>query len=249
VQPIPAGQHAALHAQRDPQVRLLPAGFADKAGRGDADDGQRSVAQGERLAQHVGTAGEPALPVVVTDHGPGRLSAILGRREYPADRRAHPQHLKKFTRHQAPARFVPLAVLVADLPRLEAALRCHQRREALGVIPQLLEFAVREPAAVAVGTADPPTGPHPRGVGIREHHQLLGFVNSRQRGEQHAVPQAEDRGTGSGAEGQRKNGDGGEAGPRGHRAQCVAHVLKNHVPVLLRGDRQRVQGGVQPQDR
>ena len=32
MQPIAAGQHAGLHAQREPEVRLLPAGFADEAG-------------------------------------------------------------------------------------------------------------------------------------------------------------------------------------------------------------------------
>ena len=43
VQPIAAGQHAGLHAQREPEVRLLPAGFADEARRRDADDGQRRL--------------------------------------------------------------------------------------------------------------------------------------------------------------------------------------------------------------
>ena len=39
VQPVAAGQHAGLQPQRQPEVGLLPAGFADEAGGRDADDG------------------------------------------------------------------------------------------------------------------------------------------------------------------------------------------------------------------
>src|SRR5947209_20260620 len=97
VQPIAAGQHARLHSQREPEVRPLAAGFTDKAGRRDTDDGQGGVAHGERLADDVWAAAEASLPVVVADDGDGRLAAIIGRREYPANRGAYAQNLKEST--------------------------------------------------------------------------------------------------------------------------------------------------------
>src|SRR5437762_11906542 len=101
------------------------------------------------------------------------------------------------------------------------------------MVAQLLEFAVGEPAPIAVGAADQPAIPHPRFIGIREHYQLLGFVDYRQRGVQYAVPQTEDRGIGSDAESQRKDGDGGEGGPCSQNAQRVPQILKYHVTMLL----------------
>lgn len=155
MQPILAGQHTGLHFQGNPEIRLLSAGFAYKATRRDTDDCQHSFAQGEGLAQHVGTSAEPVLPVVVANDGIGRLSAIVGRREYPPNCRAHAQNLKKSARYQAPACFLPLAALEADLPRVETALRSHQSRKTAGVVPQLFEFGIGQPAPGAVGAACP----------------------------------------------------------------------------------------------
>ncbi len=44
------------------------------------DDGQRNFVHRDGLAQRVGTTADPALPVVVTNDGVGRLDAVLGRR-------------------------------------------------------------------------------------------------------------------------------------------------------------------------
>ena len=45
------GSTRGLQPQREPEVGLLPAGFADEAARRDADDGQGSLAQREGLAR------------------------------------------------------------------------------------------------------------------------------------------------------------------------------------------------------
>ena len=94
----------------------------------------------------------------------------------------------------------------------------------------LLEFAVGEPRARAVG----PAGPAPRLVRIGEHHQLLGLVHAGQRGVQHAVPQAEDRGVGADAERERQDGDGREArrssgaraARRSHPGECCRQARR-----------------------
>src|SRR5678815_756124 len=122
VQPVPAGEHTGLHGQREPKIRLLPAGFADKAWRRDTDEGQNRFVQSEGLAEYIGTAAEPVLPEVGANDGGWRLDAVLGRSEYPADCRANAQRLKESTRYQAAARFFPLAAVEADLPVAEAAL-------------------------------------------------------------------------------------------------------------------------------
>jgi hypothetical protein len=127
VQPILAGQHSGLHSQREPEVRLLSAGFADKAARGDTDDGQGGLAHRDGLAEHVEAAAEASLPVVVTQDGGGCPGAVLGRREYPADRGANAESLKESTGYQPATGFFPLAIIEADLPGAEAALRSHHR--------------------------------------------------------------------------------------------------------------------------
>ena len=134
VQPVVARQHAGLHAQRKPEIRLLAAGLADKAGRRDTDDGQRGFGQDEALAEHAGIAAEAPLPIPVADDGIRHRSAVLGGCEYPSDGCAGAQNLKESTRNQTAARFFPRAAIEADLPTIEAALRCHQAREAAGVI-------------------------------------------------------------------------------------------------------------------
>src|SRR5439155_8175862 len=98
VQPIGAGEHAGLHAQREPEVGLLPAGFADESWRRDADDGERRVAHREGLAQHVESAAEATLPVAVTHDGARRLGAVFVGCEDPANRRANAENLKEAAR-------------------------------------------------------------------------------------------------------------------------------------------------------
>src|SRR5262245_9193758 len=54
-------------------------------------------------------------------------------------------------------------------------------------------------------------------------------MDSRQRGVQEPVPQAEDRSVGADAEREREHRDGGEAGSRQKRAQRVAQILEHGV--------------------
>ena len=85
MEPISAGYYAGLGAQREPEVRLLPARLADKAWRRDTDDRQRRFANGEGLAEHVGAPSEAPLPIGVTDHSVSGLGAIGSRREHAAE--------------------------------------------------------------------------------------------------------------------------------------------------------------------
>ncbi len=90
VQPVASGEYVGLHTQREPEIRLLAAGFTDEAGRCDTDDGQDRFAQGECLAQHVGAAAEASLPVVIADDGIGRVGAVVAGGEYATDRGTDP---------------------------------------------------------------------------------------------------------------------------------------------------------------
>ena len=111
-------------------------------------------------------------------------------------------------------------------------MRRHQSREALDVVPQLLELAVGEPRPSALETAVP----HSRFVWIGEHHQLLGLAHRGQCGMQYAIPQAEYGGVGSDAEGQREDGDRREPGSRRQGASRVAQVLQEIGEHVSAGD-------------
>ena len=225
MQPIAAGQHLRLHLDRQPEVRPLPAGFADKTRRCDTDDRQRRVAHSECLPEHVLTAAESALPVVVADDDGRFLAPIVGCRKDPADRRADAEHVKEPARHQPSVGLFPRATVDADTPAIEAALRCHHRRKTSGLIAQLFEFSVGEPRSSTVEH----TCPTASLVRIREHDEAVGLLHAGKRSMQHAIPETEYRRVRANAERQRQDGDGGKAASGSHGAHRIAEVLP-HIP-------------------
>ena len=215
----------------------------------DADHGHGGIAHLERLAQRVELAPEAPAPVRVADDGVRHLVPVVRRGEQPANGRPDPEHFEEPTGHEPPTALFPAIPLETDLPGAEAALTGHQRREPIGLVPQLLELCVGHPRARSVGAPVPAAGPTASLVGVGQHHQLARMRHHRQRRVQHAIPQLEDGGIGADAERQRQQRRRGESRPRRHRAQRVAQVLLHHVPVLRRSDLHRVDDGARPEDR
>ena len=140
MQPVAARQNDGLYSKRKPDVRLLSVGFTDEATGCDADDRQGGLAHDDGFAQHVGTSTEPPLPEAVADDGNASGGAVVVRGEDAAHRGTHAQDFEKPAGDQSSGHFFRYAIVDADLPGIEAALRGHHSREAFGVIPQLLEL-------------------------------------------------------------------------------------------------------------
>ena len=68
-----------------------------------------------------------------------RSSSVVKTRPLAAPQ---PSHYELTAGDQSSGHFFRYAIVDADLPGIEAALRGHHSREAFGVIPQLLEFFV-----------------------------------------------------------------------------------------------------------
>ncbi len=121
-QPVVAGNHARLQTQRYPGIRLLAVGFADEAGRRDADDRQRRLSNRQGLAEHVRASAEAPLPIGMADHHFAGIGAIdIGGKD-PAKRGPAAQHLEEGAGHQARAYRFLSAAANPRLQRRQAAL-------------------------------------------------------------------------------------------------------------------------------
>ena len=210
-------QHDRCGVQRQPHVRLLARALADEAARRHADDRRGASAHRERLAEDVGPAGEAPLPVGVADDRARRRRAVVFGAEDTANGGTDAEYLEESVRHQTSARFLPGAAIDAKVPRAQAALRRHQRREDVAMRAQLFELTVGQPLTVTVGAKVEAAAPRSRLVGVGEHDQLLGLVHGWKRRVEDAVPQAEDGGVGADAKRERNDGDEREPRRGGHR--------------------------------
>ena len=172
-------EHARLQPQRQPDVRLLSAGFPDESCWRHADDCDCRAADGQCPAEHVGTAAKASLPIRVADDGGRRFAPVLGRREQAADRRPHAQHLEESTRDE------PAVIFFRAAPPRCAPATCSgcfgrpSCREAGRMVPQLLELGVAEPGSRTIGAAVPPAAPHACRAGFESITSSPGLARHR----------------------------------------------------------------------
>jgi hypothetical protein len=85
----------------------------DEIGRHNADDLERHVIEGERLADNRGVGAEAAAPVAVAQHDD---AVFFAHRENPAERRRAPEHVEHVRRDEHAVR------------HLDASVGLHRRR-------------------------------------------------------------------------------------------------------------------------
>ena len=245
--PVAVREDNRLQRERQPEVRLLRRGFTDEPWPRHAYHRQGRLTHVERRAEHIGTAAEPPLPVAMADDRRGRTDAIAGR-EQSADRRRRAEHVEEVLGDQPAPSFLPRAVLEPYLPRAQTALRRHQRGKAVGVSPEVLELLVGQPRSRALA-AVPAAGPAAGFVRVRQHHELFRCPHAGQRRVENAVPETENRGVRTDTERQGRDRYCRESRPCQHRAQRIAEVLRQDVPVLARRNRAGVADGAQHEPR
>src|ERR1700732_2463462 len=96
--------------------------------------------------------------------------------------------------------------------------------ELVGFAAEFLEEGIGEELPAAVGESSDAA----YGCAVAEEYELLGMGDG-QGAEEDGVEQGEDGGVGSDAEGEREQGDGGEAGALEQAADAEANVLKEVV--------------------
>ena len=219
MQPVAAGQHRRLHGQRQPDIRPLADGFAEERSRRNADDRKHAVADSDRGAEDVGTAAEAALPVVVADHCVSRHRIVIGI-EGPSEQRRHTQRAEVFGRHHAGANLFRLAPID---PRTAGARDSSGRPS-----DRRTQWTRRAVAGTRIGQqarslrSDPTeTPPAPGLVSMTSPSRIV----HRQRAQENAVEQTEDRRVGADSQRQRKDGDCRKARLRCQGADCVTQVL------------------------
>ena len=188
-----------------------PGRWAEERRRRDADDGERHAIERERPSDDAGFAAEAALPERVADDGDGAIrpaaALVVGGAEGAAEHRRHAEHVE------------------------ESATRPHALDELGGAAARQIEARVG-PGDGAIGPLVLPVaqllpdriGPRP----VVEQHQALRLAD-RQRLQQDAVDEREDRAVGADAKGEGGDGDERERGAAAKDAQAVAQVLGNLV--------------------
>ncbi len=188
-----------------------PGGRAEERRRRHADDRERDTVERERPADDAGFTAETPLPERVADDGHGAVRSaaalIVGGAEGAAEHRRHAEHVE------------------------ESAARPDALGELGGAAARQVEAGVGPgdgaigPLALPVAKLFPDRiGPRP----VVEQHQPLGLAD-RERLQQDAVDEGEDRAVGADAEGERGHGDQRERGAAAQDAQTVAHVLRELV--------------------
>ncbi len=118
--------------QRNPEIGRPAAFDAFKALRRNADDRDRHAIHIQRLSQHVRVARKPPRPVVVADHGNGRMVRLVLFAEAAAARQLHAQAGEERAAHHVAFRFFRLrSVADCDLAARQRHVS-HHRRERPG---------------------------------------------------------------------------------------------------------------------
>ena len=149
VEPFAAGLDVGLHHHRDPQVGGIAHGFAEEAGRSDADDLERSLAEGDDFPEHVGAAREAAVPKAVADDGVGRVvrDAVVGLGEDAADDGLHAQDVEVGAADQAGVHVLGGAAIDRGADAIGVALRGTHIGEDLLSVADVLVLAIAEQGA------------------------------------------------------------------------------------------------------
>ena len=183
------------------------------ARRQHADHGVGLRVHPHRPADDAGRAGEAPPPEPITDERDRRrVGPILLRQERPAQRRLHPERREIGLRDPHHPDAFGVAVGAADGGRADEPVRAH-RGERAGVAGVVEEIGRRQIADLAV-------------VVVEAAHLDQSF--GRRVGEwreQHRADDAEHRRVGADAEGERADGDRGEAGAGAEAADGEPQVL------------------------
>ena len=197
----------------DVEVLLALRGIV-RTGREHADDLRLLDGEIERLADHVRIAAEDPPPVRVGEHGDRRRALrVIRLHQHPSILRMRAEHLEEVRRHQSAGGAMRLAAAehvegpVAELNELIDRLRLA------AIIGDLRE---REARVLDAGG----------GLHLPQVHDAIG-VRIRQRPQQHAVDDAEDRGVRADAEPQRQDESDRKPGQLRQVADSNAKVVEH----------------------
>ncbi len=211
VSPVERG----LHRDRKENLGRRDDLGAVEPGRGNTDDGVASSVDQNVVAQDPGVSSESRKPRAVAQDRDGvaaRKNVVLGRENAP-ERRLDAQHLE-----------VVSADEVAPHPLGESVVAHAQGRETVRNQPGERVAPVTVVLVVGVGER----GKHLPALVVLERDEIFGRRHGK-RLEERLVQEREHRGVGSDPEGERKEADGGEAGPLPERSKTEAHVLGERV--------------------
>ena len=222
-----SGSHAGLEARdhhqvpvrragEDPGVRGVLEHEAVESRRGDTDDRERAAVNADRPAQHAGIALEPRAPPARADDG----HFVIRRFRCSADERRHAKIAEEARRD-----------LLHLAGWLRGAVDRHRRtvetREADNLGDNLVLSAHRfeHRRLEHVKRFLEASGQDGKGLDLYQAIRLA----HRQRAQQQAVDEAEERGVGADAERKRERDDGGERRALPQPAERVAQVLGDDV--------------------
>ena len=191
-----------------------------RAGLQHADDLRLLHGQIERLADDGGIGAEDALPVRVgEDRDRRRRFRFVGGHEHPSEERLRAEHREEIRRDQTAGRAMRLAAPehverpVAEFDELIDRLRL---RSIVG------DLRKRERRILDAGGD----------LRLPQVHDAVGF-GIRQRAQEHAVDDAEDRGVRADAEAERQHERDGEPGDTGQIPERDADVVDHETPSKL----------------
>ena len=135
-----------LGPQRNRDVERSSDVEPEEPGRGDGHDRERHPLDGDRPADHVGSAAEPALPEAVTDDGDRTIGSaapsVVGAGPGPAEDRRNAQHIEEVSRRPDSVDELGLSALC----EVESRGRTSERAVVeLGPIADRLPDGVRPP--------------------------------------------------------------------------------------------------------
>ena len=229
VQPRRVVVELDVSADRKDQVEGAPDLDAEKPGRRHPDDRHRGKAERDGRADHARRAAEPLLPQLVADHGCPPVGAatrqVILRREQPANDGRHAERVEEVA---ADKEAIDRHRLAGYRQRALAATVAERQRavEGLPVTADLIEGRVTE------------GGPRAAVAPVRQDHQAL-RMGHRQRPQDEAVDEREDRGVRADAERERQDGYGGDDRSGDERAD-------GETEILHRGLRPGFYGGTTP---
>ena len=208
----PASAHLSNHGQGHSEIDALPGVQSVEPRRRHADHAHRVTADRQQASDDAGIAAEPPLPErMAQDHDgvrPPRPVVLDG--EQAADGGRDAQDLEEPTRHElTDGRFAEAVDAQRDALHAAAGQHATDQRP--------LDF---EPAQDGVGEADAAAA---RLVAVRQRHQAV-RPRHRQRRQQQAMHQAEDRAVGADADSQCDHDDRRERRGPSTQAQGVRQV-------------------------
>ncbi len=224
---VPSGQGVRHHGQRHEDVHVDERIGAAKARRGDAHDREWATVEANGFAHHVRIPVEAPLPVPVAQHqdGIGVRDATFAGLDQPADGGSEPEHAEVVSRHiRQPGALGPVVGRQAsEVHRVPGHVL-----ERIGLGAVVLHVEARQTAGRVAATT----------VGAK-YYEAIGIAN-RQRPEEHAVDDAEDRGVRSDSQAECCHHGRGESRVAAQAANGVLHVLPDRVGPKRPGPRHGV---------